>query len=125
MLSRHHDRRPVIPRPVTVVQVVQPLARLYRPPNQLAHLYPPPNQLEDSGSSASSGTSPVERLVEFSNEEAMTMVLGQLEHQVTASRGAFDGMLSQTEAMADLVCCICTLPRHGVHRFGHRFRIVS
>jgi len=28
------------------------------------------------------------------------------------------------EAMTGLVC-ICTLPRHGVHRFSHRFRMVS
>jgi hypothetical protein len=31
---------------------------------------------------------------------------------------------SNREAMTDLVCCIRTLPRHGVHRFGHRFRMV-
>jgi hypothetical protein len=31
---------------------------------------------------------------------------------------------SNKEAMTDLVCCIRTLPRHGVHRFGHRFRMV-
>ena len=31
---------------------------------------------------------------------------------------------SNKEAMIDLVCCIRTLPRHGVHRFGHRFRMV-
>jgi len=59
-------------------------------------------QLEDSGSSASSGTSPVERLMEFSNEDAMAIILGQLEHQVengTASQGAFEGMLSQTKGL--------------------------
>ena len=41
---------------------------------------------------------PEERLVEFSNEEAMAMVQGQPEHQVengTTSRGALDGMLRQ------------------------------
>jgi hypothetical protein len=31
---------------------------------------------------------------------------------------------SDKEAMTDLVCCIRTLPRHGAHRFGHRFRMV-
>ena len=33
---------------------------------------------------------------------------------------------SNKEAMTNLnlVCCICTLPRHGVHRFGYRFRMV-
>jgi len=31
---------------------------------------------------------------------------------------------SNKEAMIDLVCCIRTSPRHGVHRFGHRFRMV-
>jgi hypothetical protein len=39
-----------------------------------------------------------ERLVEFSNEEAMAMVQGQPGHQVengTASREALDGMLKQ------------------------------
>jgi hypothetical protein len=39
-----------------------------------------------------------ERLVEFSNKEAMAMVQGQPEHQVengTTSRGALDGMLKQ------------------------------
>jgi hypothetical protein len=39
-----------------------------------------------------------ERLVEFSNEEAMAMVQEQPEHQVengTASRGSFDRMLKQ------------------------------
>jgi len=30
---------------------------------------------------------------------------------------------SNKEAMSDLVCCIRTLPRHGVRRFGHRFRM--
>ncbi len=37
-----------------------------------------------------------ERLVEFSNKEAIAMVQGQPEHQVengTASRGAFDRIL--------------------------------
>jgi hypothetical protein len=31
---------------------------------------------------------------------------------------------SNKEAMTDLVCCIHMLPCHGVHRFGHRFRMV-
>ena len=31
---------------------------------------------------------------------------------------------SKKEAMTDLVCCIRTLSGHGVHRFGHRFRMV-